>query len=202
LVEGLLKMGNGKDQKPKCFSEKQLSEFDGKEGRLAYVAFKGKVYNVSGRRLWIDGKHQELHSARADIEHANFLFTKGASHLKQFISALKERDVRGKLKLNRLFLEANISPVEVNSKLVIDLREPWDLKFLYKNHPQGEDPEFYEEILSLIDIQRSEAQKKGWLDISDGERVIKIEFTTKGFLVYKEGQSQPEVIGPITPVDD
>jgi len=51
----------------KRFTEKELKRFDGKDGRPAYVAFQGKVYDVSGSRLWQDGRHQGRHIAGDDL---------------------------------------------------------------------------------------------------------------------------------------
>jgi predicted heme/steroid binding protein/uncharacterized membrane protein len=45
------------------FTRKELREFSGEEGRPAYVAFKGKVYDVSNSRLWTGGKHEGRHAA-------------------------------------------------------------------------------------------------------------------------------------------
>ena len=56
-------MGNAK-QKP--FTLKDLKGFDGKSGKPAYIAFKGKVYDVSGSPLWAEGKHQGRHFAGTD----------------------------------------------------------------------------------------------------------------------------------------
>ncbi len=45
----------------------QLKRFDGTGGKPAYVAFKGKVYDVSGSVLWADGDHQGQHTAGRDL---------------------------------------------------------------------------------------------------------------------------------------
>ena len=45
----------------------QLSHFDGKEGRPAYIAYKGIVYNVSQGRLWKNGSHVTKHAAGNDL---------------------------------------------------------------------------------------------------------------------------------------
>jgi predicted heme/steroid binding protein/uncharacterized membrane protein len=53
--------------KQKLFTLRELKEFDGKSGKPAYVAFKGKVYDVSGSPLWADGKHRGRHFAGTDL---------------------------------------------------------------------------------------------------------------------------------------
>jgi predicted heme/steroid binding protein/uncharacterized membrane protein len=45
----------------------QLAHFDGKEGRPAYIAYKGIVYDVSQGRLWKNGTHVMKHSAGNDL---------------------------------------------------------------------------------------------------------------------------------------
>ncbi len=45
----------------------QLSHFDGKEGRPAYIAYKGIVYDVSQGRFWKNGSHVMKHSAGNDL---------------------------------------------------------------------------------------------------------------------------------------
>jgi predicted heme/steroid binding protein len=52
------------------FTIAELSQYDGKEGRPAYVAFKGKVYDATNSRLWKSGKHGAIHLAGADLTEA------------------------------------------------------------------------------------------------------------------------------------
>lgn len=49
------------------FTIMELKQFDGKEGRPSYIAYQGKVYDVSNSRLWIDGKHAGRHFAGDDL---------------------------------------------------------------------------------------------------------------------------------------
>jgi len=41
----------------KTFTLSELAEFDGKDGRLAYVAVDGVVYDVTGSPDWQEGVH-------------------------------------------------------------------------------------------------------------------------------------------------
>ncbi len=50
----------------KEFTTEELRQFDGKNGKPAYVAFKGKVYDVTQSSLWDSGSHFE-HAAGMDL---------------------------------------------------------------------------------------------------------------------------------------
>jgi predicted heme/steroid binding protein len=54
----------------------ELSYFDGKEGRSAYVAYNGRIYDVTKSHLWRDGTHMVKHVAGNDLGDA----LKGAPH--------------------------------------------------------------------------------------------------------------------------
>ncbi len=41
----------------------ELSEFNGKEGRSTYIAYEGKVHDLSGSEKWINGKHMGRHNS-------------------------------------------------------------------------------------------------------------------------------------------
>ena len=49
------------------FELEKLREFDGKEGRPAYVVYDGKVYDVSGSKRWKGGLHMNRHHAGNDL---------------------------------------------------------------------------------------------------------------------------------------
>jgi len=40
------------------FKLQELRQYDGRDGRPAYIAYKGKVYDVTDSYLWIGGDHQ------------------------------------------------------------------------------------------------------------------------------------------------
>ncbi len=48
----------------------ELSQFDGKEDRPAYVAYNGRIYDVTGSRLWKGGAHMRKHLAGFDLTDA------------------------------------------------------------------------------------------------------------------------------------
>jgi len=52
------------------FTAEELASYDGRDGRPAYVACDGKVYDVTGSFLWRGGRHQAMHDAGLDLTHA------------------------------------------------------------------------------------------------------------------------------------
>ncbi|MGB9731763.1 DUF2231 domain-containing protein [Calditerrivibrio nitroreducens] len=44
-----------------------VKEFNGENGKPAYIIFKGKVYDVTESRLWKNGKHMGRHKAGGDM---------------------------------------------------------------------------------------------------------------------------------------
>jgi predicted heme/steroid binding protein/uncharacterized membrane protein len=51
----------------KEFEIGELEKFDGNEGRPVYVAYKGKVYDVTNSKLWRNGLHMKRHHAGQDL---------------------------------------------------------------------------------------------------------------------------------------
>jgi predicted heme/steroid binding protein len=57
-------------EKKTRFTPEDLSHFDGSEKRPAYVAYKGKIYDVSSSKLWVEGNHVRKHLAGEDLTEA------------------------------------------------------------------------------------------------------------------------------------
>ena len=57
------------------FTSQELEKYNGSNG-LAYIAFRGKVYDVSQSFHWKRGIHQVMHHAGCDLTEA----LKGAPH--------------------------------------------------------------------------------------------------------------------------
>ncbi|MBS7627057.1 cytochrome B5 [Candidatus Bathyarchaeota archaeon] len=68
----------------KHFTEEELTEYNGKNGKPAYVGYKGKVYDVSASFLWRDGTHQVLHRAGMDLTDALEQAPHGGDVLEKF----------------------------------------------------------------------------------------------------------------------
>ena len=48
-------------------TRKELEENNGKNGKPAYFAYEGKVYDVTESGLWTDGDHLGMHQAGKDL---------------------------------------------------------------------------------------------------------------------------------------
>ncbi len=53
------------------FTREELAQYRGENGGPAYIAFEGKVYDVSHSFLWQRGRHQVRH--RAGFDHSDGL---------------------------------------------------------------------------------------------------------------------------------
>ena len=51
----------------KEITSEELAGFDGKEGRPVYVAFQGRVYDVTQSRLWSTGTHMKRHPSGKEL---------------------------------------------------------------------------------------------------------------------------------------
>ena len=49
------------------YTEMELRRFDGQQGRPAYIAYAGIVYDVTQSTLWRGGMHKNLHYAGLDL---------------------------------------------------------------------------------------------------------------------------------------
>ena len=53
--------------KLKEFSREELTKFNGEDGKPVYLAYEGKVYDVSESKLWKTGLHMRRHQAGTDL---------------------------------------------------------------------------------------------------------------------------------------
>jgi predicted heme/steroid binding protein len=76
----------------KRFSREELARYNGKDGAPAYIACKGKVYDVSASFLWQNGRHQVVHNAGEDLTDALEQAPHGADMLERLpvVGTLRE----------------------------------------------------------------------------------------------------------------
>ncbi len=51
----------------KEFTEKELAEFNGENGKPIYIAHEGRVYDVTASKMWQGGLHMRRHQAGQDL---------------------------------------------------------------------------------------------------------------------------------------
>jgi len=51
----------------KKVTKQELEENNGKNGKPAYIAYQGKVYDVSESSFWMEGDHLGMHQAGRDL---------------------------------------------------------------------------------------------------------------------------------------
>jgi predicted heme/steroid binding protein len=54
-------------QEPRKITKDELAQNNGQDGKPAYIAFKGKVYDVSQSAFWLYGDHMGAHQAGKDL---------------------------------------------------------------------------------------------------------------------------------------
>jgi predicted heme/steroid binding protein/uncharacterized membrane protein len=51
----------------KEFDQEAVAEFNGKDGKPAYIVHQGRVYDVTNSKLWKNGSHMRRHTAGQDL---------------------------------------------------------------------------------------------------------------------------------------
>ena len=104
-------------------TEDELKKCDGQEGRPAYIAFRGRVYDVSGSDLWSGGMHQLRHQAGKDLTadfaaapHDESVFQRLPSVGKLVVAEQKEAPA-----LLSLYLDLHPHPVSVHFPIALTL---------------------------------------------------------------------------------
>ena len=71
---------------PRKLTSTELAQNDVKNGKPAYIAFKGKVYEVSASPMWLEGDHMAAHQAGKDLTNEMEL----APHREEMLQKVKE----------------------------------------------------------------------------------------------------------------
>ena len=51
----------------KKVTRQELEENNGQNGKPAYIAYQGKVYDVTDSSFWMDGEHMGMHNSGKDL---------------------------------------------------------------------------------------------------------------------------------------
>ena len=70
----------------KKITRQELQQNNGKNGKPAYVAYQGKVYEVTDSSFWLEGDHMAAHQAGKDLTNEMEL----APHREEMLQKVKE----------------------------------------------------------------------------------------------------------------
>ncbi len=118
-----------KEQATRSFTVEELERYNGKDGQPAYVAYLGKVYDVSGSRLWRNGVHVRAHNAGEDLTNNMLAAPHGDDVMARFpvvgVIAKPEEEAEGSLPLwARLSLDNHLHPMAVHFPTALGVISP------------------------------------------------------------------------------
>lgn len=67
----------------KKVTRQELEQNDGRNGKPAYLAYRGKVYDASDSSFWLDGEHLGMHNAGRDLTEELDMAPHGEENLKR-----------------------------------------------------------------------------------------------------------------------
>lgn len=65
-------------------TQEELAAYDGRAGAPAYVAYEGRIYDVTASKIWRQGRHWARHQAGADLTSALTGAPHGAELLERY----------------------------------------------------------------------------------------------------------------------
>jgi predicted heme/steroid binding protein/uncharacterized membrane protein len=79
----------------RSFTLEELAEYDGKDGKSAFVAYKDRVYDVTASRLWANGLHMMRHHGGKELSEEFALAPHGLDVLDRYpqVGILKTEEV-------------------------------------------------------------------------------------------------------------
>ncbi len=104
-------------------TEDELISNDGQDGRPAWVAYRGKVYDVSASRLWRGGAHMKRHQAGKDLT-AEFGAAPHDEVVLQdmpVVGRLAAAEKKGLPPLVQIYLDQHPHPVSVHFPIAVTL---------------------------------------------------------------------------------
>lgn len=112
----------------------ELSHYDGQNGRKAYVAYQGKIYDVTESDLWKEGKHEDLHFAGRDLSEAMSGAPHGEEVFKKFqiVGTLEEAQQSEEEKSVK---EVSQKVLESTEDSMWERSKSWLREWYYKYHP-------------------------------------------------------------------
>jgi len=134
-----------------------LQKSHGKDGEKAYVSYKGKVYDVTGSRLWKNGRHVNKHEAGMDLTEALESAPHGADVLERFehvgtIEGFKvKKDVSKKAFMQKLYRMFHPHPMFIHFPMgLLIFTVIMQLLFLFTGKASFEVSGFYSLAVAVV----------------------------------------------------
>ena len=139
----------------------ELHEFDGKEERKAYVAYEGKVYDVSASKLWRNGVHVKTHHAGHDLTRAMAAAPHGPEVMERFeaiaelveerAAAAAESAIKTPPRWAELILNEHPHPISVHFPIALCISAAL-LSFLalFIDEPSLHKASFYNMVIAVL----------------------------------------------------
>lgn len=107
----------------KKITEDELDRCDGREGRLAWVAFRGKVYDVSASQRWSGGMHMKRHQVGRDLttEFAAAPHDESVFQRTPLVGTLVTAEQKKSNRLLDAYLDLHAHPVSVHFPIALTL---------------------------------------------------------------------------------
>lgn len=136
---------------------KELKQYDGKNGNQAYVAYKGKVYDVTKSAEWQNGSHYGVHDAGLDLTqamanapHADDVF-EGFDAVDTLDEEDEEEDQQSGVDWVKWYRKYHPHPMLVHFPIALHLfAVVLDMLFLYNHHPSYATAVFYSLFASTV----------------------------------------------------
>jgi predicted heme/steroid binding protein/uncharacterized membrane protein len=118
------------NRQQRTLTKEDLREYDGEQGKPAYVAFNGKIYDVSKSTLWKSGTHGGRHNAGEDLTASMSSAPHGDEVLTEFPVVGKLKEITNKIFSIGFVEKLHLHPIMVHFSIAYAVIVPL-LAFLY-----------------------------------------------------------------------
>jgi len=138
-------------------TEEELGHYDGKEGRKAYIAYRGVIYDVTDNAKWKGGRHmnrldagQDLTAFLADAPHGEEVFAK-LPVVGNLEMALHTQELQGKERWKAWYAKYHPHPMTVHFPIALHFfAGGMDLLFLANPSQAYEVSVFYSFFIATV----------------------------------------------------
>lgn len=137
----------------------ELQGYDGRDGRKAYIAYNGKIYDVTESKMWKNGQHMKKHFAGRDLTEELKDAPHGESVFEnfKFVCNLESSDKIAvedpKEKLRELYRKFHPHPMFIHFPVALfNFAVLMQISYLITGKPAYENAGFYALIVGTLSI--------------------------------------------------